>query len=311
VYRLFPQPLLLLTPPLTLPAVSRPPRTDKGGWWADNTREDGIWSSLGWQKVKRGLLVIFIFSVHPLPCQILLLNWHQECSYRPRNQWSQSTVRTVGTVRYRTWLCTVSTYVPPCPIVCTMFIYIHNWPVFQWWYDPRVPPFLSRPILIHNNGQSLSGGIILGSLLSHPDLFLDTITLPAVSCDAPPTLSYTTLEMASRVLLSYKKPAKTLPTVSCDAQPTLSYTALEMASRVLFLSRNQPYNCHVWLTCSPCIHCYRCMSWCSPLYALPNLWNEINKSKFLQMQHHQIAVRNSLFKKIDWLCLVDRNLSLT
>ncbi len=56
-------------------------------------------------------------------------------------------------------------------------------------------------------GRFLSGGIILGSPLSCTDLFLYTITLPAASCDAPPSLSYTTLELASRVLLSTKKPA--------------------------------------------------------------------------------------------------------
>ncbi len=56
-------------------------------------------------------------------------------------------------------------------------------------------------------GRFLSAGIILGFPLSYTDLFLYTITLPAVSCDAPPTLSYTTLELASRVLLSSKKPA--------------------------------------------------------------------------------------------------------
>jgi hypothetical protein len=38
-----------------------------------------------------------------------------------------------------------------------------------------------------------------GPPLSFPDLFLCTITLPTVSCDPPPTLSYTTLEIASRV----------------------------------------------------------------------------------------------------------------
>ncbi len=59
-------------------------------------------------------------------------------------------------------------------------------------------------------GRFLSCGIILGSPLSCTDLFLYTITLPAVSCDAPPTLSYTTLELASRVLLSSKKPASSL-----------------------------------------------------------------------------------------------------
>ncbi len=54
---------------------------------------------------------------------------------------------------------------------------------------------------IETNGRFLSGGIILGSPLSCTDLFLYTITLPAASCDAPPTLSYTTLELAT------KKPA--------------------------------------------------------------------------------------------------------
>ncbi len=60
---------------------------------------------------------------------------------------------------------------------------------------------------ISRDGRFLSCGIILGFPLSCTDLFLYTITLPAVSCDAPPTLSYTTLELASRVLLSSKKPA--------------------------------------------------------------------------------------------------------
>ncbi len=61
------------------------------------------------------------------------------------------------------------------------------WPVSKWWFNPRVHP------------------------LSCPDLFLYTITLPAVSCDAPPTLSNTTLELASKVLLSSKKPALRAP----------------------------------------------------------------------------------------------------
>jgi hypothetical protein len=56
-------------------------------------------------------------------------------------------------------------------------------------------------------GRFLRGSITLGFPLSCTDLFLYRITLPAVSCDAPPTLSYTTLELASRVLLSSKKPA--------------------------------------------------------------------------------------------------------
>jgi hypothetical protein len=82
------------------------------------------------------------------------------------------------------------------------------------WYWSRSLMF--QRVNVHNliflvsNGRFLSGGIILGSPLSCPDLFLYTITLPAVSRDAPATLSYTTLEMASRVLLSSKKPALSL-----------------------------------------------------------------------------------------------------
>jgi hypothetical protein len=67
----------------------------------------------------------------------------------------------------------------------------------------------------------LSGGIILGSPLSRPDLFLYTITLPAVSHDAPPTLSYTTLEMASRVLLSSKKSAHSERVAAPNPYPAL------------------------------------------------------------------------------------------
>ncbi len=48
----------------------------------------------------------------------------------------------------------------------------------------------------------LVGGMILGSPLSCPNLFLYTITLSTGSRDVPPTLSYATLEMVSRVLLS-------------------------------------------------------------------------------------------------------------
>ncbi len=50
-------------------------------------------------------------------------------------------------------------------------------------------------------GRFLSGGLILGSPLSCPDLFFYKITLTAVSCDAPPALSYTTLELASKSTL--------------------------------------------------------------------------------------------------------------
>jgi hypothetical protein len=56
------------------------------------------------------------------------------------------------------------------------------------------------------NGSPFSGVIILGSPLSCPDLFLYTITQHAVSRNAPPTLSYTTLEMAPRILFLSKKP---------------------------------------------------------------------------------------------------------
>jgi hypothetical protein len=63
-------------------------------------------------------------------------------------------------------------------------------------------------------GHFLSSGIILGSPLSCPKLFLYTITLPAVSCDAHATLYYTTLELASRVLLSSKKSAYYLTRVN-------------------------------------------------------------------------------------------------
>ncbi len=55
---------------------------------------------------------------------------------------------------------------------------------------------LYRCTVGEKGGRFLGGGIILGSPLSCPDLFLYTITLPAVGCDAPPTLSYTTLELA-------------------------------------------------------------------------------------------------------------------
>jgi hypothetical protein len=58
------------------------------------------------------------------------------------------------------------------------------------------------PTALGTVGRFLSGGIIQAPPLSCTVLFLYTITLPAVSCDEPPTLSYTTLELASRVLLS-------------------------------------------------------------------------------------------------------------
>jgi hypothetical protein len=47
--------------------------------------------------------------------------------------------------------------------------------------------------------------MILGSYLSFPALFLFIITLSAVSRYEPSTLSYSALEMASRVLLSFKE----------------------------------------------------------------------------------------------------------
>ncbi len=67
--------------------------------------------------------------------------------------------------------------------------------------------FSQGPHREEKNGRFLSGGIILGFPLSCLDLLSYTITLPAVGCDAPPTLSYTSLELASRVLLSSEKPA--------------------------------------------------------------------------------------------------------
>jgi hypothetical protein len=70
----------------------------------------------------------------------------------------------------------------------------------------------------------LSGGMILGTSLSCTDLFLYTITLPRVSRDASTTFSHITLEMATRVLLSCKK-------------PPIYLTAL---SAVHFLSREIP-----------------------------------------------------------------------
>jgi hypothetical protein len=73
-------------------------------------------------------------------------------------------------------------------------------------------------------GRFLSGRIILGSPLSCPDLFVYTITLPAVSCDAPPTLSYTTLELASRVLLSSKQPANCLQNLALKAEIFLTHS---------------------------------------------------------------------------------------
>ncbi len=106
--------------------------------------------------------------------------------------------------------------------------------------------------------------------------------------------------MASRVLLSSKKPAITLATVSCDAQPTLSYTALEMASRVLFLSQKPAiqlscltdmlflYTLHTDV--GPDVH---------PYMPYPIFGMKLTKVNFRQMQQHQIAVRNSLFEQID------------
>jgi hypothetical protein len=61
-------------------------------------------------------------------------------------------------------------------------------------------------------------GMMLFQYLEGSISMTHTVTLPAVSCDAPPTLSYTTLDLASRVLLSSKKSA------ICIAQHTM-YTA--------------------------------------------------------------------------------------
>jgi hypothetical protein len=67
VYCLYPPTPAASYTPLTLPAVSLPPRTDKAVGLADSTHGDGIWSSLGRQKVKRGLLVILILSAATAP----------------------------------------------------------------------------------------------------------------------------------------------------------------------------------------------------------------------------------------------------
>ncbi len=79
--------------------------------------------------------------------------------------------------------------------------------VFLLTFSHKLALQVVSSVLCQKNGRFLSGGIILGFPLCCTDLFLYRITLPAVSCDAPPTLSYTSLELASRVLLSSKKPA--------------------------------------------------------------------------------------------------------
>ncbi len=64
----------------------------------------------------------------------------------------------------------------------------------------------SRKILIEQNIKRRTGPAPYVFSLLGADLFPFTPTLPVVSRDTPPTLSYTTLEMASRVFLSSKKP---------------------------------------------------------------------------------------------------------
>jgi hypothetical protein len=59
---------------------------------------------------------------------------------------------------------------------------------------------------IKKSRQFLNGGIILGSPLSCPYLFLYMITCHPLA--VTPTLSYTALELTSRVLLSSKKLAR-------------------------------------------------------------------------------------------------------
>ncbi len=113
--------------------------------------------------------------------------------------------------------------------------------------------------VLHNlfDGRFLSGGIILGSPLSCPDLFLYTITLPAVSRDAPATLSYTTLEMASRVLLLSKKPALSFHWVR-DSFTGHSESVLYASDNVVHsnLSENFSIFCDNVLLCM-----YVCISW--------------------------------------------------
>jgi hypothetical protein len=89
--------------------------------------------------------------------------------------------------------------------------------------------------VLHNcRWPFLSGGMLMGSPLSCLDLFLYTITLPAVGRDAPPSLSYTILELASRVLLSSKKPAKsdTGITVLCSVRYGTGQVKITVAHRI-------------------------------------------------------------------------------
>jgi hypothetical protein len=113
----------------------------------------------------------------------------------------------------------------PCLFVFNKFNIIlitHLWKIHIYINAPHHPRIKADMKIF---GRFLSGGIILGSPLSCPDLFLYTITLPAVSCDAPPTLSYTTLELALRVLLSSKKSA--YKPSSIDEKSTLDVISRE------------------------------------------------------------------------------------
>jgi hypothetical protein len=75
-------------------------------------------------------------------------------------------------------------------------------------------PLCTRFTQAKTRGRFLSSGIILGSPLSCPDLFLYTITLPAVTVAVmhPLPSLILLLNWRQRVLLSSKKPANDLNT---------------------------------------------------------------------------------------------------
>jgi hypothetical protein len=80
---------------------------------------------------------------------------------------------------------------------------------------------LSTPSHIHTYNSCdrfLSGGMILGSLLSHPDLFLYTITLPAVLAVTHP-LPFFILLLNWRQEYSYRLRNRPLVKLSCPVAP--------------------------------------------------------------------------------------------
>ncbi len=120
----------------------------------------------------------------------------------------------------------------PCEIRTGLFLFVRDRKYFLVrLFTIVITGIICRLYTLGNaaetNGRFLSGGIILGSPLSCPNLFLYTITLPAVSREAPATLSYTTLEMASRVLLSSKKLASRQQPGLIDDKSTLDAISRE------------------------------------------------------------------------------------